>query len=258
MKKRPHVLVVAGSDSSGGAGIVRDIETLAAFDVKASVAVTAVTVQTHQGVQHVDAVPAERVAQQMLAALSANHVDAIKIGMLATAATIVAVTSVLTDHPDIPVVFDPVFASTSGGVLLPPDAIASLHRLFRQCALLTPNLPELSHLTAAGRQSAEDAITQARHLVATGVKAVLVKGGHGDGLESVDILVQPGHAIQCFRAPRLAVSMRGTGCMLASAISARLACGNNLVTAVSDAKTFVHDRLGGSGASEKPSMIEQE
>jgi hydroxymethylpyrimidine/phosphomethylpyrimidine kinase len=245
MKKRPHVLVVAGSDSSGGAGIVRDIETLAAFDVKASVAVTAVTVQTHQGVQHVDAVPAERVAQQMLAALSANHVDAIKIGMLATAATIVAVTSVLTDHPDIPVVFDPVFASTSGGVLLPPDAIASLHRLFRQCALLTPNLPELSHLTAAGRQSAEDAITQARHLVTTGVKAV-------------DILVQAGHAIQCFRAPRLAVSMRGTGCMLASAISARLACGNNLVTAVSDAKTFVHDRLGGSGASEKPSMIEQE
>jgi hydroxymethylpyrimidine/phosphomethylpyrimidine kinase len=248
MNKTPHVLVVAGSDSSGGAGIVRDIETLAAFGVKASVAVTAVTVQTHHGVQHVDAVPAERVAQQMRAALTANHVDAIKIGMLATAATIMAVTSVLTDHPDIPVVLDPVLASTSGGVLLAPSAKASLHRLFRQCALLTPNLPELSHLAApAGRPSAEDAITQARRLVATGVKAVLVKGGHGDGLESVDMLVEAGNSIQCFRAPRLAVSMRGTGCMLASAIAARLACGNNLTTAVGDAKTFVHDTLGGSG-----------
>lgn len=248
MKKRPHVLVVAGSDSSGGAGIVRDIETLAAFDVKASVAVTAVTVQTHHGVQHVDAVPAERVAQQMQAALAANHVDAIKIGMLATVATITAVASVLADHPDIPVVLDPVLASTSGAVLLAPSAKALLHRLFRQCALITPNLPELSHLTAsAAHEPAEDAIAQARRLVAAGVQAVLVKGGHGDGLKSVDMLVQAGHSVRCFEAPRLAVTMRGTGCMLASAIAARLAFGNDLVTAVSDAKAFVHDRLGDTG-----------
>ncbi|WP_341486342.1 hydroxymethylpyrimidine/phosphomethylpyrimidine kinase [Pararhizobium sp. A13] len=244
MKKRPHVLVVAGSDSSGGAGIVRDIETLAAFGVKASAAVTAVTVQTHRGVQHVDDIPAERVAQQMRAALTANQVDAIKIGMLASAATITAVASVLTDHPDIPVVLDPVLASTSGSVLLAPNAKASLHRLFRQCALITPNLPELSHLTApAGGAPTEDAIAQARRLVAAGVQAVLVKGGHGDGLQSVDVLVQAGHAVQCFGAPRLAASMRGTGCMLASAIAARLASGDDLVTAVSDAKAFVHDRL---------------
>jgi len=248
MKRRPHVLVVAGSDSSGGAGIVRDIETLAAFDVKASVAVTAVTVQTHHGVQHIDAVPAERVAQQMRAALTANHVDAIKIGMLATAATITAVASVLTDHRDIPVVLDPVLAATSGSVLLAPTAKASLHRLFRQCALITPNLPELSHLTApAGPEPAEAAIAQARRLVAAGVQAVLVKGGHGSGQESVDVLVQAGHAVHYFRAPRLAVSMRGTGCMLASAIAARLASGNDVVTAVGDAKAFVHDRLGDSG-----------
>lgn len=248
MKKRPHVLVVAGSDSSGGAGIVRDIETLAAFGVKASVAVTAVTVQTHHGVQHVDAIPPERVAQQMRAALKANHVDAIKIGMLATAATITAVASVLTDHPDIPVVLDPVLASTSGGVLLAPNAKASLHRLFLQCALITPNLPELSYLTAsAGGEPTEDAIAQAQELVAAGVQAVLIKGGHGDGLESVDILVQAGHAVERFAAPRLAASMRGTGCMLASAIAARLAFGDNLVTAVSAAKAFVHDRLADAG-----------
>lgn len=248
MKKRPHVLVVAGSDSSGGAGIVRDIETLAAFGVKASVAVTAVTVQTHHDVQHVDAIPPERVAQQMRAALKANHVDAIKIGMLATAATITAVASVLTDHPDIPVVLDPVLASTSGGVLLAPSAKASLHRLFLQCALITPNLPELSYLTAsAGGEPTEDAIAQARRLVVAGTHAVLVKGGHGDGLESVDILVQAGNAVERFAAPRLAASMRGTGCMLASAIAARLAFGDNLVTAVSAAKAFVHDRLTDSG-----------
>ncbi len=246
MKRKPHVLVVAGSDSSGGAGIVRDIETLAAFGVKASVAVTSVTVQTHHGVEHVDAVPAERVAQQMRAALTANQVDAIKIGMLATAATITAVALVLTDHPDVPVVLDPVLASTSGGMLLAPNAKASLHRLFRQCALITPNLPELSLLTApvTHEPTEAEAIVRARELIAAGVEAVLVKGGHGDGLESVDILVQEGHDIQCFKAPRLAVSMRGTGCMLASAIAARLAFGDNLVTAVSDAKAFVHDRLG--------------
>jgi hydroxymethylpyrimidine/phosphomethylpyrimidine kinase len=245
MKRKPHVLVVAGSDSSGGAGIVRDIETLAAFGVKASVAVTAVTVQTHHGVQHVDAVPAERVVQQMRAALTANHVDAIKIGMLATAATITAVASVLTDHPDVPVVLDPVLASSSGGVLLAPDAKASLHRLFLQCALITPNLPELSLLTGpVSDEPSEAAIAQARELVAAGVQAVLVKGGHGDGLESVDILVQAGYAIQCFAAPRLAISMRGTGCMMASAVAARVACGGDLATAVGDAKAFVHTQLG--------------
>ncbi len=242
------MLVVAGSDSSGGAGIVRDIETLAAFGVKASVAVTAVTVQTHHGVEHVDVVPAERVAQQMRAALTANQVDAIKIGMLATVATITAVASVLADHPDVPVVLDPVLASTSGGMLLAPNAKASLHRLFRQCALITPNLLELSYLTASAEgEPTEDAIAQARRLVGAGMQAVLVKGGHGDGLESVDTLVQAGHAVERFGAPRLAVSMRGTGCMLASAIAARLAFGDNLVTAVSDAKAFVHDRLAVSG-----------
>jgi hydroxymethylpyrimidine/phosphomethylpyrimidine kinase len=248
MNTWPHVLVVAGSDSSGGAGIVRDIETLAAFGVKASVALTAVTVQTHHGVQYVDAIPPERVVQQMRAALTSNHVDAIKIGMLATAATISAVATVLTDHPGIPVVLDPVLASSSGGVLLAPNAKASLHRLFLQCALITPNLPELSLLTGRMRDiSSEAAIAHARELVAAGVQAVLVKGGHRDGLESVDILVQAGNALRCFSAPRLAVSMRGTGCMLASAIAARLASGGDLRTAVGDAKAFVHDRLADSG-----------
>ncbi|MCV9998821.1 bifunctional hydroxymethylpyrimidine kinase/phosphomethylpyrimidine kinase [Pararhizobium sp. YC-54] len=239
-----HVLAVAGSDSSGGAGIVRDIETLAAFGVKASVAITAVTVQTHDHVQQVDAVAPDRVAQQMRAALSANPIAAIKIGMLATSATIAAVVTVLADYPGIPVVLDPVLVSTSGRALLTPDAMDDLRELFRSCTLITPNLPELSVLAApAGTTSSDSMADQARSLLTAGAKAVLVKGGHGDGAESIDILFQADHAGQSFASPRLAATMRGTGCTLASAIAARLALGDTLSMAVAEGKAFVHRML---------------
>lgn len=239
MKTTPHVLVVAGSDSSGGAGIVRDIETLAAFGVKASVAITAVTVQTHHGVQGVDAVAPERVAQQMRAALSANPIAAIKIGMLATSATIEAISCVLQDHPSIPVVLDPVLASTSGGSLLTPDAKDALRHLFCACTVVTPNLPELSLLADMQGSSAD----QARFLIAAGAKAVLIKGGHGNGAESIDILVQANEAAQSFAAPRVTASMRGTGCMLSSAIAACLAFGDDVEVAIATSKAFVHGKL---------------
>jgi hydroxymethylpyrimidine/phosphomethylpyrimidine kinase len=239
MKSIPHVLVVAGSDSSGGAGIVRDIETLAAFGVKASVAITAVTVQTHHGVEHVDAVAPDRVAQQMRAALSSNPIAAVKIGMLATAATIEAVADVLSDHSKIPVVLDPVLASTSGRILLTPDAVGAIRRLFCACTLVTPNLPELSLLA----DIASSPTDQARSLIAAGAKAVLVKGGHGSGADAIDLLVQTGDAEQSFVCPRLNVSVRGTGCMLASAIAACLAFGDDLEVAIATAKAFVFGKL---------------
>ncbi|WP_426229158.1 hydroxymethylpyrimidine/phosphomethylpyrimidine kinase [Pararhizobium sp. DWP3-4] len=239
MNLMPHVLAVAGSDSSGGAGIVRDIETLAAFGVKASVAITAVTVQTHLGVEHADPVAPDRVAQQMRAALSANPIAAIKIGMLATSATIFAVAAVLADHPGIPVVLDPVLVSTSGRALLTPDATVPLLELVSSCTLVTPNLPELSVLAV----SPGSVSSQARSLLTAGARAVLVKGGHGDGVESTDILFRVGHADQSFASPRLAATMRGTGCMLASAIAARLASGDPLSTSVAKAKAFVHGKL---------------
>lgn len=239
MSTMPYALVVAGSDSSGGAGIVRDIETLAAFGVKASVAITAVTVQTHEGVEHIDAVAPDRVAQQMRAALSANPIAAIKIGMLATSATIEAVSRVLEDHPSIPVVLDPVLASTSGGNLLTPDARDTLRHLFRACTIVTPNLPELS-LLADMRGSPAD---QARFLIAAGAKAILIKGGHGSGAESVDILLQANEAAQSFASPRVIASMRGTGCTLASAIAACLAFGDDLEVAIATSKAFVHGKL---------------
>ena len=244
MKTMPHVLVVAGSDSSGGAGIVRDIETLAAFGVKASVAITAVTVQTHHGVEHVDTVAPERVAQQMRAALSANPIAAIKIGMLATSATIAAVAQVLADHPDIPVVLDPVLVSTSGRALLTPDATDAPRELFRACTLVTPNLPELSVLAASPIAISPDSVAgQARSLLRAGAKAVLVKGGHAGGVEAIDLLFQPEKADQSFASPRLAATMRGTGCMLASAIAARLAFGDPLAAAITQAKAFVHGKF---------------
>ena len=244
MKTIPHVLVVAGSDSSGGAGIVRDIETLAAFGVKASVAITAVTIQTHHGVEHVDTVAPERVAQQMRAALSANPIAAIKIGMLATSATIAAVAQVLADHPDIPVVLDPVLVSTSGRALLTPDATDALRELFRACTLVTPNLPELSVLAASTIATSSDSVAgQARSLLRVGAKAVLVKGGHAGGVEAIDLLFQPEQADQSFASPRLAATMRGTGCILASAVAARLAFGDPLAAAITQAKAFVHGKF---------------
>ena len=244
MKTMPHVLVVAGSDSSGGAGIVRDIETLAAFGVKASVAITAVTVQTHYGVEHVDTIAPDRVAQQMRAALSANPIASIKIGMLATAETIAAVATVLTDHPGIPVVLDPVLVSTSGRALLSPNATDILRDLFRACTLITPNLPELSVLAASPVATSSDTVAdQARSLLRSGARAVLVKGGHANGVQSIDLLLQQGQTDQSFASPRLAVTMRGTGCMLAAAIAARLAFGDPLPAAIAQAKAFVHGKL---------------
>jgi hydroxymethylpyrimidine/phosphomethylpyrimidine kinase len=249
----PDVLVVAGSDCSGGAGIVRDIETLAAFGVKASVAITAVTIQTHHGVEHVDAVSPERVAGQMRAALKANPIAAIKIGMLATAGTIRAVDDMLADHPALPVVLDPVLASSSGRALLTEDAMEPLLRLFRRCALITPNLPELALLSGAASTLAP--LEQAKHLVTAGAPAVLVKGGHSEGPASADILVRPDRDPYSFTAPRLAVSMRGTGCMLASAVAARLSLGDDLETAIASAKSFVHERLREMIANTAPGSI---
>ncbi len=237
---KPHVLVVAGSDSSGGAGVVRDIETLAAFGVKASVAITAVTVQTHGSVQHVEAVSPDIVAAQMRASLAANPVAAIKIGMLATADTVSAVAAVLADHPDVAVVLDPVLVSTSGTALLPEAAMPRLLDLFRRCALVTPNLPELSWLVSD--RSAHVAL-QAGELILAGAQAVLVKGGHGAGEQSIDLLVRPGLPDHPFASPRLTATMRGTGCMLASAIAARLAFGDELPAAILAAKSYVHGKL---------------
>lgn len=237
----PHVLIVAGSDSSGGAGIARDVETASAIGPKTCLAITAVTAQTHAAVERVELMPAALVAAQMEAALAANPVRAVKIGMLGSAEIVEAVAEVLAEHRGIPVVLDPVLAASSGRPLLEADAMALLKALLMPlCAVVTPNLPELGLLAGEAPAADEAAIElQAQALLATGCAAALVKGGHDTGEQAVDLLVRSGAATIRFEHPRIGASMRGTGCMLSSAIAAHLALGARLETALAEAKALV-------------------
>lgn len=252
------VLIVAGSDSSGGAGIVRDVETVAAFGVKAAVAITAVTAQSDRHVTAVQAMEPALVAAQMAAALEGDAIRAVKIGMLANAGIVTAVADLLACHPDIPVVLDPVLASTSGKVLLEPEGVRlMIARLLPRADLVTPNLPELALLTGL-----PDMEARMRGLLALGVRAALIKGGHandgeGDrkfGAEAAehapssqgptlgicrDLLIRPGTESLGFESPRHPGRLRGTGCMLASAIASGLARGEALEAAIERAKAHV-------------------
>ncbi|RWE11509.1 MAG: hydroxymethylpyrimidine/phosphomethylpyrimidine kinase [Mesorhizobium sp.] len=241
----PHVLIVAGSDSSGGAGIARDIETVSAFGLRSCLAITAVTIQTNATVERIEHMPPGLIAAQMRAALAANRVNAIKIGMLGTNGAVAKVATVLRDHRDIPVVVDPVLAASSGGALIMENAVAALRKhLMPLCRIVTPNLPELAVLTGSAIAVDEaSACHQGEELSRAVSTAVLVKGGHACGNEAVDLLVQPHRPALRFAAARLLREMRGTGCMLSSAIAASLALGMPLEEGVRNAKRHVFDAL---------------
>jgi len=234
-------LTIAGSDSSGGAGIQADLKTFAAHQVYGASVIVALTAQNTRGVSGIHAVPRDFVAQQIDAVFEDLDVAAVKIGMLGTAATIDTVASVLASSLPVPVVLDPVLASTSGRALLADSAVHTLKRkLLPLCRLVTPNLPELALL--AGRPVAvsdRETVRQAEMLLATGVQAVLAKGGHAEGDRSTDLLVTADGTEHAFDAPRLAGTMRGTGCMLASAIAAHLALGETLEHSIARAKRHV-------------------
>ncbi len=244
ISRDPHILIVAGSDSSGGAGIARDIEAVSAVGLRTCLAVTAVTVQTHRSVEHIEYIAPDLVAAQMRAALASNTIAAIKVGMLGTIGTVEAVASALLEHPSVPVILDPVLASSSGRLLLVQEAIDTMKTyLMPLCRLVTPNLPELAIL--AGTPQAKDeteAVHQGRSLLNSGLQAVLIKGGHSLGPDSTDILLCHGKTPTRFDASRLAGEMRGTGCMLASAIAAHLALGEELEDSIRGAKRYVFDR----------------
>ncbi len=240
----PAVLVVAGSDSSGGAGIARDLATLNAFGVEARLAITAVTAQTRDAFDRMERVPADLVERQMRAALADPGTAAVKLGMLATAATAQAVASTLADHPALPLVIDPVLASSSGRALVEGSAGTAYAALLPLATVLTPNIPELALLTGSTpAETGEEALRQARQLLVAGARAVLVKGGHARDREAIDLLVMASGDVERFAAPRLPTEMRGTGCTLASAIAARLAQGHSLVRSIADAKDHVQARL---------------
>jgi hydroxymethylpyrimidine/phosphomethylpyrimidine kinase len=251
----PIALTIAGSDSGGGAGIQADLKTFSALGVYGASVITALTAQNTQGVSAIHEVPADFITAQIDAVFSDLDVGAVKIGMLGNAAAIDVVAAGLDRHRARNVVLDPVLVATSGEKLLRADAIGALQNLITRASLLTPNLPEAAALLDMPIARDEDEMrAQAKTLLALGASAVLIKGGHGCGRESVDLLVDAGGCAR-YAAPRLATNnTHGTGCTLASAIAAGLAKGQDLGAAVCDAKVYVSaaiaaaDRLNiGSG-----------
>ena len=236
----PVALTIAGSDSSGGAGIQADLKTFAGLGVYGASVLTALTAQNTKGIFAVHEVPAEFIGAQMDAVFSDLDIGAVKIGMLGNAAAIAAVEAGLRRRRARNVVLDPVMAASSGGKLLADDAIDALRGLMAQARLVTPNLPEGAVLTVGEQARDEDEmVSQARKLLTLGAGAVLIKGGHAGGSDSVDILVE-GASITRLALPRIDTgNTHGTGCTLASAIAAGLAKNLSLVDAVRQAKAYV-------------------
>jgi hydroxymethylpyrimidine/phosphomethylpyrimidine kinase len=233
-------LTIAGSDSSGGAGSEADLKTFSALGVYGACVITALTAQNTRGVFGIHEVPADFIAAQMDAVFSDLDVGAVKIGMLANASAIDAVAAGLERHHARNVVLDPVMMASSGERLLSADAVGRLRQLIRRVGVLTPNLPEAAVLLDSPLARDEAAMRlQADELLAMGAGAVLIKGGHLGGQESVDLLVD---ADGCLRlaAPRIETrSAHGTGCTLASAVAGGLAKGLALPQAAQAAKAYV-------------------
>jgi hydroxymethylpyrimidine/phosphomethylpyrimidine kinase len=240
------VLVIAGTDSSGGAGLARDLRTLTELAARSVCAVTAVTAQSDAGVLGIHVVPAPMVRAQIEAAFATCRIDAVKVGMLANADTVRTVAEALRPHASVPVVLDPVLASSSGTALLDAAGCAALlTSLMPQVTLLTPNIPEAALLLGTDRASSEaQMLSQAHALLRRGARAVLIKGGHGAGAEAVDLLVSA-HAIDRLAVARMDASCRGTGCALSSAVAASLGAGAPLNTACMLAKEYVTRLLRG-------------
>lgn len=222
----PRVLIIAGSDSGGGAGIQADIKTVTMLGGHAMTAITAITAQNTLGVQAVHPVPVDMVVAQMTSVLDDLGVDAVKIGMIGSAATVHAVADVLATL-DVPIVFDPVMIATSGSVLADADTIAAFERLMGIASVVTPNIPELA---ALGGEAA--VLAHGCHVVA--------KGGHGDGASVTDRLLSPGGEIRRLIGKRFDTDdTHGTGCTLASALAAGLASGLGIEDAFVQAVRFV-------------------
>lgn len=237
-------ITIAGSDSGGGAGIQADLKTFSALGVFGTSAITAITAQNTQGVTALEDISSGIIAAQIDAILDDMNVGAAKIGMVSRAETIVTIAQRLRHYRLRPVV-DPVMVATSGDRLLQEDAIDTLKaEILPQAAIVTPNLPEAALLTGLPVARTEDEmIVQARALVDMGAGAALVKGGHGTGPESVDILFD-GQDFARLSAPRIDTrNTHGTGCTLSAAITAGLARGLSLIDAVREAKSFLHSAL---------------
>jgi hydroxymethylpyrimidine/phosphomethylpyrimidine kinase len=250
-----RVLIIAGSDSGGGAGVQGDIKTVTALGGYAATAITAITVQNTLGVSAVHPIPVELVVAQARAVLDDIGADAIKTGMLGARAVVEAVADLLDAYP-IAAVIDPVMVAKGGAALLEADAVEAVRRLLiPRAALLTPNAPEAEALTGLACVTTDDLRRCGEALLALGARAVLMKGGHVPGETVTDLLMTPAGEAS-FSGPRIAGRhTHGTGCALASACATGLAQGLDLEAAVARAWGYVAEAIRlapGLGAGNGP------
>jgi hydroxymethylpyrimidine/phosphomethylpyrimidine kinase len=256
---RPCVLVFAGADPSGGAGVYADVQAIAAAGAHALPVLTVITVQDNNRVQAIHVLPAAQVQAQAEALIASVAIAAVKIGIVGSRANAECIAALITTlrqrQPNLPVVLDPVLASGHGDALTREDAVQVLAPLLAHATLITPNLPEASALcndaAAAAAGSAPPMQTlqrQADVLMQRGAEHVLIKGGHGAAAEVANHLFSAGGHAQRWQWPRLAGEFHGSGCTLASAIAGRLALGWRMVDAVADGQAYCQQALAAAFA----------
>lgn len=254
-KSYPIVLSIAGSDSSGGAGIQADLKTFSALGVYGATAITAITAQNTLGVVSQMALPPQMVREQIIAVMDDLHPSVVKIGMLSNAEIVNAVAEVLSEYKA-KIVLDPVIVSTSGHRLLSVEAQEVIkEKLLPISELVTPNIPEMETLTNMLLSSFEEKEKAANYLLSLGAKAVLLKGGHEDGEVKTDILFFRAHEVcsqliahssQLVSESISTKNVHGTGCTLSSAIAAFLALDYSLEDAVREAKRYITEAIRAS------------
>jgi hydroxymethylpyrimidine/phosphomethylpyrimidine kinase len=241
----PVALTIAGSDSSGGAGVQADLKSFAAHGAYGMSVIVALTAQSTRGVTGIMPVPVDFVSLQLDTVCEDIRVDAVKVGMLASAELVDAVAAALDRlreaQPELPIIVDPVMVSTSGSRLLDDEAVDALSRLLPRSSLITPNIAEAAALLdVAPASELDEQVTQAEQLLASGARRVLLKGGHGGGAEAVDVLAEVGAEPVFFSAPRIdTANTHGTGCSLSSAIAALRPQCDSWQEAVSAAKQWL-------------------
>ena len=247
VKSYPIVLSIAGSDSSGGAGIQADLKTFSALGVYGTTAITAITAQNTLGVHAQYALDAQMVYDQICAVVDDLHPQVVKIGMLSNNDIVTAVAEALSKY-SLPIILDPVMISTSGHRLLSEDAQEALKRhLLPLATLVTPNIPEMMALTAMPLTTFEDKHRAAHHLMEYGATSVLLKGGHEEGNTKSDVLFlssPSGIVSTIFSSPTVyTCNTHGTGCTLSAAIAAFMARGASMSDAIAEAKRYLTEAL---------------
>ncbi len=245
-----NVLTIAGSDPSGGAGIQADLRTIDTFSLNGLSVITALTAQGHKGVNNLFAIPTHFVISQLKVLIDSYRVDAVKIGMLSNEATVLALAQLLRKAQFGKIVLDPVLVSSNNFPLMEKEGISAIKCLFPLVSVVTPNIYEASLFAKMEIRTEEDMENAAKRISAMGAVYVLVKGGHLNGHEAVDILYNGRDFIR-FKSRRIDKTLHGTGCALSTAIALHLAKGEKIYEAVKKAKEYVGKQIARHGVTTK-------